>query len=81
MDGRGKLQKARADRWTADKAHYSYRYVPKRDGVPGHLMVDESEADIVRMLYRWFVDEQMTVCQILMRLAVGLWRPRCARQL
>src|SRR3954467_14636882 len=34
---RGKLQKARAGQWAAGKAPYGYRYVPKHDGVPGHL--------------------------------------------
>ena len=32
---RGKLQKARAGHWVAGQAPYGYRYVPKRDGVPG----------------------------------------------
>ena len=34
---RGKLQKARAGQWVGGRAPYGYRYVPKRDGVPGHL--------------------------------------------
>ena len=49
---RGKLHKARAGQWTAGKAPYGYRYIPKRDGVPGHLVVEEAEAEVVRMLYR-----------------------------
>jgi site-specific DNA recombinase len=78
---RGKLQKARAGQWTAGKAPYGYRYVPKRDGAPGHLVIDEAEADVVRMLYRWLIDEQMTVRQVLKRLAGGPWRPRSGRRL
>jgi site-specific DNA recombinase len=35
------------------KAPYGYRYVPKRDGVPGHLVVDEEEAALVRLLFTW----------------------------
>ena len=50
---------------------YGYRYVPRRDGVPGHLEVDEAEAEVVRMLHRWLIDERMTVRQILKRLAAG----------
>ena len=61
---RGKLQKARAGQWTAGKVPYGYRYVPRRDGVPGHLLIDEAEAEVVRMLYRWLIDEHMTVRQI-----------------
>src|SRR5262245_14367512 len=78
---RGKLQKARAGQWTAGKSPYGYRYVPKRDGVPGHLVVDEAEAEVVRMLYRWLIDGRMTVRQILKRLAAGPWRPRCGKRL
>ena len=78
---RGKLQKARAGQWVAGKAPYGYRYVPKRDGVPGHLVIDEAEAEVVRMLYRWLIDERMTVRQILKRLAAGPWRPRSGKRL
>ena len=78
---RGKLQKARAGHWIAGQAPYGYRYVPKRDGVPGHLEVDEAEAEVVRMLYRWLIDERMTVRQILKRLAAGPWRPRNGKRL
>ena len=68
---RGKLQKARAGQWGAGQGPYGYRYVPKRDGVPGHLEIDEAEAAVVRMLYRWLIDERMTVRQIIKRLAAG----------
>jgi site-specific DNA recombinase len=78
---RGKLQKARAGHWTSGRSPYGYRYVPARDGVPAHLEVEEAEAEVVRMLYRWLIDERMTVRQILKRLAAGPWRPRCGKRL
>ena len=78
---RGKLQKARAGLWAAGKAPYGYRHVPRRDGVPTHLVIDDAEAEVVRQLYRWLIDERMTVRQILKRLAAGPWRPRCGRRL
>ena len=78
---RGKLQKARAGHWIAGQAPYGYRYVPARDGVPAHLEIDEAEAEVVRMLYRWLIDERTTVRQILKRLAAGPWRPRCGKRL
>lgn len=58
---RGKIQKARAGLWTAGKAPYGYRYIPKRDAAPGHLDVDEAEAEVVRMLYRWLMKKRTTV--------------------
>jgi site-specific DNA recombinase len=78
---RGKLQKARAGQWVTSKAPYGYRYVFKRDGVPGHLVVEPAEAEVVRMLYRWLIDERMSVRQILKRLAQGPWRPRNGKRL
>ena len=76
---RGKLHKARAGEYVANVAPYGYRYVPKQDGCPGHLVVDEAEAAIVRLLYRWLVDEQLTVRQVLKRLQAGPWRPRSGK--
>jgi site-specific DNA recombinase len=78
---RGKLQKARAGHWLTGETPYGYRYVCKRDGVPGHVVIDEAEAEVVRMLYRWLIDEQMSVRQIVKRLAGGPWRPRCGKRL
>jgi site-specific DNA recombinase len=78
---RGKLHKARAGQWVFGRAPYGYRYVPTRDGVPGHLEIDTTEAEVVRMLYGWLSDERMTVRQILKRLAEGPWRPRSGKRL
>src|SRR5690242_13926277 len=50
---RGKLQKARAGQLIGVHPPYGYRYLPRRDGAAGQLMIDETEADIVRMLYGW----------------------------
>jgi site-specific DNA recombinase len=73
---RGKLQRARAGLWVAGRAPYGYRYVPKRDGVPGHLVINDAEAAVVRMMYRWLVDERLSTRAIIRRLTDGPWRPR-----
>lgn len=39
---RGRLQKARAGHVHTSRAPYGYRYLPKRDGVPGRLEIDET---------------------------------------
>jgi site-specific DNA recombinase len=76
---RGKLQRARNGHYLGGRAPYGYRYVPRHDAVPGHLVVDEPEADLVRMLYGWLVEEQITIRQILKRLNAGPWLPRSGR--
>jgi site-specific DNA recombinase len=52
---RGKLQRARAGQYLSSRAPYGYRYVPKREGVPGHLVIDDAEADLVRTMYSWLI--------------------------
>jgi site-specific DNA recombinase len=77
---RGKLQKARAGPFIGVHAPYGYRRLPRHDGVAGRLVVDEAEAEVVRMLYGWLTEERMTVRQILKRLNTGPWLPRCGRR-
>ena len=77
---RGKLQKARAGQYIGVHAPYGYRRLPRRDGVAGQLAVDETEAEVVRMLYGWLIEEQLTQRQILKRLNAGPWLPRCGRR-
>jgi site-specific DNA recombinase len=76
---RGKLQRARDGHYLGGRAPYGYRYVPRHDAVPGHLVVDEAEADLVRTLYGWLIDERMTIRQILKRLNGGPHLPRSGR--
>ncbi len=77
---RGKLLKARQGIWLGGKAPYGYRYVLKRDGVPGYLVVDEDEAAIVRLLFAWLIEERMTTRQIVKRLNAGPWSPRSGKR-
>jgi site-specific DNA recombinase len=77
---RGKLQKARAGQFVGVHPPYGYRYLPRRDGVAGQMVVDEAEAETVRMLYGWLTEERLTLRQILKRLNFGPWFPRCGRR-
>jgi len=76
---RGKLQKARDGHYQGGCAPYGYRYVPRQEAVPGHLVVDEKEAALVRTLYGWLIDERTTIRQILKRLNAGPDVPRSGR--
>jgi site-specific DNA recombinase len=77
---RGKLQKAREGHFIGGRAPYGYRYIPKQEGIPGHLLIDEAEATFVRMLYTWLIDERMTSRQLLKRLNAGPWLPRSGKK-
>jgi site-specific DNA recombinase len=61
-------------------APYGYRYLPRRDGAASQLLIDDTEAETVRMLYGWLVEERLTLRQILKRLNAGPWLPRCGRR-
>ena len=50
------------------KVPYGYRRIPRRDGVPAHVEVSEPEAHVVRQIFRWHVDEHLSVRQIALRL-------------
>ena len=76
---RGKLQKARDGHYLTGRAAYGYRYVPRCGDVPGQLLVDEREAELVRMLYGWLIGERMTIRQIIKRLNAGPHLPRSGR--
>lgn len=76
---RGKLQRARDGHYQGGRAPYGYRYVPRQDATPGHLVVEEGEAELVRTLYGWLTDERMTIRQILKRLNAGPHFPRSGR--
>jgi site-specific DNA recombinase len=73
---RGKLQRARAGHWVAGRAAYGYRYFPKRDGVPGFLVIDDAQAEAVRAMFRRLVDERLSLRAIAQRLAESPWRPK-----
>lgn len=76
---RGRLQKIRTGHYLSSKPPYGYRYIPKNNGVPGYLVIEEHEAEVVRTVYQWRVAEQLTVRQIVKRLNHSGWRPRSGK--
>jgi site-specific DNA recombinase len=77
---RGKLQKARAGHAVHARAPYGYRFVPQHDGVPARLIIDEAEAEVVRQAYAWFIEDRLSLRQLLRRLNFGPWSPRSGRR-
>jgi len=65
---RGKLHRARQGEvfWTS--IPYGYRRIARKDNILAHLVIDESEAEVVRKIFAWHVDEAMTIRQITKRL-------------
>jgi len=65
---RGKLYRARQGEvfWTS--IPYGYRRIPRRDGSPAHLVIDDPQATIVRKIFSWHACESMSIRQIAKRL-------------
>jgi site-specific DNA recombinase len=72
---RGKLHRARQGEvwWTS--IPLGYRHIPRRDGVPPHVVIDEEQAVLVRQIFDWHANEGMTVRQIAKRLTFSGPRP------
>lgn len=65
---RGKLHRARQGEIFWGDVPFGYRQVPRRDGIPAHVVVNETNAEIVRQVFRWHADEGLSLIQIAKRL-------------
>lgn len=66
---RGKMEKARKGLYIPWAYHcYGYTYIPKRNDMPPNVEINEEEAEIVRKMFTWLVEEQMSCRQIAKRL-------------
>ena len=65
---RGKLYRARQGEVFWSSIPYGYRRVPRREGVPAHLLIDEAQAEVVKRIFSWHAEEGMSIRQITKRL-------------
>ena len=65
---RGRLYAARQGRVNWGNPPYGYTYVRKTLTTPQHLVINEAEAEVVRLIDRWCVQEQMSSYAIHQRL-------------
>jgi len=72
---RGKLHRARQGEvfWTS--VPFGYRRIPRRDGVPAHVVVNEEEAALVRQVFAWHADHGLSVRKIARRLTEAGYVP------
>ncbi len=64
---RGRLHAARRGQ-VPSCAPYGYVYVPKAAGRPGRWRIQEEEAAVVRQMFHWLVDQELTLPAIVQRL-------------
>jgi len=66
---RGRLHKARKAEFLPWAYRvYGYRYIPKQAGLPPRVEVHPEQANVVRDMFRWLIEEQLTTRQIVKRL-------------
>ena len=66
---RGRLHKARKAEFLPWAYRvYGYRYIPKHAGLPPRVEIHPEQAEVVRDMFRWLIQEQLTTRQIVKRL-------------
>jgi site-specific DNA recombinase len=73
---RGRIYKARQGYVWMSQAPYGYTHVPKTEACSGQLIINETEAEVVRHLFHWLVDEQLSTYQMTKRINETGWRTR-----
>ena len=61
---RGKLYRARQGEVFWNSIPYGYRRIPRQDGTPAHLVVDDTQADVVRNVFAWHADAGTSIRQM-----------------
>jgi site-specific DNA recombinase len=65
---RGRLFWARQGRPVSSVVPFGYRYIPRGRTEAPRVEVDESESEVVVMIFRWYVDEGLNMRQTALRL-------------
>src|SRR5262245_19514178 len=76
---RGRLHRARQGEIWVKEGPYGYTCIPRTENCPGKLVVNEAEAEVVRMIFRLLIDEQLSTYQINERLDASGIRTRRGR--
>ncbi len=74
---RGRLFKARQGRFLLwGTPPYGYRYQPVSSGQPGYAVINEEEAELVKHIFNWCVEEGLSAYKIAKRLNLMGIQPR-----
>ncbi|MFN0084660.1 MAG: recombinase family protein [Blastocatellia bacterium] len=65
---RGKLFRAREGEIWIKEAPYGYQVLPRNGQASARLTINETEAEVVRMIYGWLLNDQLSTYQITKRL-------------
>lgn len=77
---RGRLHAAKVGQIWMKEGPYGYTFVAKTDTCPARLVINEREAEVVRQMFHWLVDEQLSTYQIIKRLNESGLRTRRGKE-
>jgi len=77
---RGRLYRARQGSLSITQAPYGYTCLPRREAAPGQLIINETEAEVVRQIFHWLADDQLSAYQIVKRLNESGLRTRHGKE-
>lgn len=61
---RGKLHRIRQGQLISPRAPYGYTYIPVSELNGGRWDVNPKEAAVVEQMFRWYTDDELTICQL-----------------
>ncbi len=73
---RGRLAKARRGDIVGSLPPYGYTYVKKNEKRNGYYKILETEAKVVRLIYKWFTDDRLSIRGITKKLTQENIQPR-----
>lgn len=77
---RGKMYKAKNGVLVNAQAPYGYDYISKASGGEAKIVINEDEAKVVRMIYKWVGIERMSLREVRKKLYEMGIKPKKARQ-
>lgn len=77
---RGKKHAVKRGQVLGGNTPYGYKYVPKSTSAPGHWKIEPQEAEIVKLVFDWYVKKRMTGTAIAKRLEEEGYSPRTGRK-
>ena len=87
---RGRLYRARQGQLWMKEGPYGYTYLPRTENCPGKLVINETEAEVLRQIFAWLINEQLSTPNIARRLnqagvrtrhGLSYWSPRTIAQI
>jgi len=76
----GKVRKVKEGHLLVSEPLYGYRYIRNTKDRPGRYEINEEEAGVVRMIFRWIADEGYTMRKVVRRLLEQGIRPRRSKR-